>query len=225
VKVDRGCLAKIALIKALYELDFVDPAFYRAALSLVQMEPGFGKPEDKAVDVRCIAAAGFAYANSGRGGSISVLMDALLDPEPAVRIAAVRAIASLESDAAVALLRFKALSGDPAAEVTGECLPALLRISSAADDGLGLVIRFLDHRNPAMSGTRRPRLGGKPAGGRGGSVDRPLERIASRGPTDSRPGSGNRPDERGVSFPLRPSGARRSARRRPRGRRSLDVPG
>lgn len=145
-KKDRGCLAKTALIRTLYELDYLDPAFYQANLAYVQMEPCWGGQEDTAVEIRCVSAAGFTASNRGR--TVFPLLEALLDPEPAVRLAAVRALASLETEAAEAVLRLQALRGDSHAEITAECLSALLRFP--AEDLPAFAARFLRHSSPAL---------------------------------------------------------------------------
>ncbi|MEM1296199.1 MAG: HEAT repeat domain-containing protein [Verrucomicrobiota bacterium] len=143
IKRDKGCLGKTAIIKALFDLDFADEEFYSEALGYSQFEAVWGDQEDVASEIRATAALGFVATNPWR--AIFRLIEVLNDPESQVRIAAARAIGSLGSDAAEAVLRQKALAGDHAPDVTGECFSALL--DSFADDAPGFVAHFLHDKD------------------------------------------------------------------------------
>jgi hypothetical protein len=146
LKYDKNCLAKTALIKALYELDYQEASFYREQLRYRQLEPVWGGKADTAADIRCTSAFGLAASVYPR--AIFELIELFHDSEPAVRLAAVRAVALLEPFSAQIALRCKALQGDADSVVTGECLAALLRIE--ADDSLDFVAGFLQHANPEL---------------------------------------------------------------------------
>lgn len=125
-KRDPNCLAKSALAKALYELDYLDVEFYRRGLQLYQQEPVWGGSVDTAVDVRCSCAFGLAATSYGR--AVVDLVALLVDQAAAARAAAVQALALLEPLASEAVLRQKVLSGDEESWVLGECFTALLKL-------------------------------------------------------------------------------------------------
>lgn len=146
VKRDPNCAAKGAIVRALVALDWQDADFYVAGLHYRQLEPVWGGTLDTAVDLRSSCAAGLAATAYPR--ALVEIVDLLHDPEPNARSAAVRAVACAERIGAEAVLRSKALAGDAEAEVTGECLAALLRL--APDDALMFVASFLDDPNPSV---------------------------------------------------------------------------
>jgi hypothetical protein len=146
-KRDPGCIAKGAVARALVALDCPDAGFYRAGIVLCQPEPVWGGSVDTAPDVRASCAMGLAA--SGDPDALLDLVDLLADPEHRARIGAVRAIGCTQPLAAAAVLRTKALAGDPEPEVIGECFRALLAV--APDSSPGFVARWLD---PLRGGTR-----------------------------------------------------------------------
>jgi hypothetical protein len=146
VKSDKNCLAKTALIKALYELDYLEAAFYRQHLRYRQLEPVWGGKADTALDIRCTCALGLAASAYPR--AIFDLIGLLNDAEPSVRLAAVRAIALLEPFSAQIALRCKTLQGDEEVSVSAECFAALLRIEP--DDSPAFVAGFLQHADPQL---------------------------------------------------------------------------
>jgi HEAT repeat protein len=146
VKLDKGCWGKTAIIKALFELDFEEEAFYRPILKYRQIEPAWGESEDTAAEVRATAVLGLAASNPRR--MVIDLIDLLQDSESQVRLAAAQAIGSLSSDASEAVLRQKALSGDKSPEVIGECFSALLEM--APRESPEFVARFLKGRRDAV---------------------------------------------------------------------------
>lgn len=138
-KIDKGCWAKSATIKALYNLDHLDAGFYRAHLSYRQMEPVWGTTEDTAMDVRATSAFGLAASNDPR--SLVDLVPLLHDSESSVRLAAVQAIGTLHCFGVEAVLRQKAIAGDSAPQVLDECFRALLQIET--DESILFVADFL----------------------------------------------------------------------------------
>lgn len=145
-KSDKGCLAKSAIIKALYHLDFLEADFYRRHMTYQQPEPVWGGAEDTAVEIRSTCALGLAASNDHR--AIMDLVRLLHDNEPAVRQSAVRAVGTLAPGAAEASLRQKAISGDIAAEVIDECFRELLKINP--DDSVDFVAEFLESSMPGI---------------------------------------------------------------------------
>jgi HEAT repeat protein len=140
---DKGCTALNAIARALYSLDYDGVELYRAGMRHVQMEPVWGGSIDTAVELRAICAMGLAstaYAHKLRD-----LVDLLVDSEWQARVGAVRAIAAVGSEAAMLLLRFKALSGDKESDVLAECFGGLLAVEGA--EALPLVTSFADGRN------------------------------------------------------------------------------
>lgn len=144
VKRDPGCMAKGSIARALVALDSRDAGFFIAGIGYRQPEPVWGGSVDTAVDLRVSCAIGLAATSHPR--ALIHLIDLLHDPEPHARSGALRAIACTQPLAAEAVLRSKALSGDPEPEVTGDCLAALLQV--AGEDGLDFVGGFL--RTPSL---------------------------------------------------------------------------
>ena len=143
-KTDKGCWAKAAIIRALYDLDHLDAAFYRSNLSYRQMEPVWGKTEDTALDVRATSAFGLAASNDPR--SLIDLVPLLHDSEPSVRLAAIQAIGTLHSSGVEAVIRQKAITGDSMPQVLDECFRTLLHIEP--DESIPFVADFL--RRPSL---------------------------------------------------------------------------
>ena len=141
VKKDPQCIAKQAIVRALVTLDCPDAQFYVEGLSYRQMEPGWGKPTDSAVDIRNSCAMGLV--NSGYPRALQELTVLLNDSEARARIGAVHAIACGNPSEAELLLRFKTLVGDAEPEVLGECFGGLLAV--AGTDAVALIVRQLAH--------------------------------------------------------------------------------
>jgi HEAT repeat protein len=142
-ELDKGCVALIAIARALYNMDYDGVALYLAGMRHIQMEPVWGGSSDTAVELRAVCAMGLAsttYLNKLRE-----LVTLLVDREWQARAGAVRAIAAVGSDAATLLLRFKALSGDKEPEVLADCFTGLLTTEGA--EALPLVESFADGRN------------------------------------------------------------------------------
>jgi len=145
-KRDRQCTAKSAIARALVALDSQDAGFFLAGLRYRQLEPVYGGSVDTAVDLRRSCALGLVGTAYPR--AVVALAELLADPEPGARIGALRAIACAVPLPAEALLRFKALNGDPLNEVSGECLRALLQV--AEEEAVDLVAGFLGPGDPEL---------------------------------------------------------------------------
>ena len=140
---DKGCLAKLELAQAIYQLgmdkaDAQDPLL--AGARYLQQEPTFGGTVDTAAELRGVCALGLVRI--GYHDVMTVLADLLADPEPQTRIMAARAIAYAGQENGALLLRLKALSGDPDMSVIGECFTALVQLTPAK--ALPLLERFMN---------------------------------------------------------------------------------
>jgi hypothetical protein len=136
---DKGCNAKIELVRALMRLGAPADGVFLRAVRHVQLEKGFGGPVDAAAELRAVAAV--ALAESLHPRALEVAAELLADPESEARIGAVRALVAISSQASALLLRYKALIGDGERSVFSECLGGMLAISG---ENLSFVARFLD---------------------------------------------------------------------------------
>jgi HEAT repeat protein len=142
-ELDKGCVALIAIARALYNLDYDGVDLYLAGMRHVQLEPGWGGSSDTAVELRTVCAMGLA--STTYPSRLREFVNLLVDREWQARSGAVRAIAAVGSDAAMLLLRFKALSGDKEPEVLSDCFTGLLAVEGA--EALPLVKSFAEGRN------------------------------------------------------------------------------
>jgi HEAT repeat protein len=142
-ELDKGCVALNAFARALYNLDYDGGEFFLTGLRHVQMEPSWGGSSDTAIELRGVCA--MALASTTYPNKLHELVNLLVDPEWQARAGAVRAIAAVGSDAAMLLLRFKALSGDKEPEVISDCFSGLLAVEGA--DALPLVQSYANGRN------------------------------------------------------------------------------
>ncbi len=140
LKTDKLCRAKLAVIQALDKFEHGDPDVFLKAARHVQLEPVWGGSEDTAAPLR--AAALLALARIDVDGLQTLLVDALVDPQKDVRIAAAQALGYHGSGSAALILRLKARLGDREPEVLSECLCGLL--ACAPRENLPLVSEFLD---------------------------------------------------------------------------------
>jgi HEAT repeat protein len=140
LKTDKLCRAKLAIIQALDKLEHGAPDVFLEAARHVQMEPVWGGGEDTAAPLR--AAALLALARIDVDGLLTLLVDALIDPEKEVRIAAAQALGYHATESAGLLLRLKARLGDREPEVLSECLCGLL--ACAPKENFPLVSGYLD---------------------------------------------------------------------------------
>lgn len=138
-RVDKTCLAKNALARAMYELDYDDVAFYRRYLRFQQLEPGYGAATDGAVDLRCTCALGLVA--SGAPDAVLDLLDLLNDPEWHARIGAIRALEQVDPFHAQIALRQKIVQGDDEPEVIAQCFSSLLK--AAGEEALSFALEWL----------------------------------------------------------------------------------
>jgi HEAT repeat protein len=125
-KMDPGCVAKLAVVRALVELE--DPAaeIYFAGVRYEQPEPVWGSTVDTAAELRGLCAIGLARMSHPEALLEAVRL--LSDSTPEARMGALRALADSGKAEAELVLRFKADCGDKKAEVLTECFAALLRL-------------------------------------------------------------------------------------------------
>jgi hypothetical protein len=141
-KTDPQCWAKNALSRALSKLECRDKEVFLRGLRHHQMEPTWGGRSDSAGTLR----ANCAHALIGCDGLLNqdllvLLLEPLVDQDKAVRVEAVRALAQL-GEAALPVLRLRALIAGEDAEVLGQCFTALLAIER--DAAIPFVAGFLD---------------------------------------------------------------------------------
>jgi hypothetical protein len=145
-ELDKGCVAMSAIARALYGFDYAEADLYLNGIRHVQMEPVWGGSIDTAVELRALCAMGLA--GTAYPQKLRALVELLVDKESQARAGAVRALAAVGSEAALLLLRFKALSGDREPDVLGDCFHALLAVEGS--DALPLVTSFAVSRDAAI---------------------------------------------------------------------------
>ncbi len=135
---DKGCVAMNAIARALFALDYRECELFLHGIRHVQPEPVWGGSSDTAAELRAICAMGLA--STSYPDRLRALVDLLVDREWQARAGAARAIAAIGSEAAMLLLRFKALSGDREPDVLSDCFSGLL--ASDGLEGVRLVTSF-----------------------------------------------------------------------------------
>jgi HEAT repeat protein len=149
VKSDPQCWGKSALAKALKTLGCAEAAPFLRGACHVQMEPVWGGEADSAIQLRGTCALALAQCTDVPAHQIlSLLVEALADPEAPVRQDAVQALAQWGSADAVLLLRLKARLGDREPAVTGSIFDALLRLEESA--AVAFVGSFLNSHDEAV---------------------------------------------------------------------------
>jgi hypothetical protein len=140
VQRDPGCRGKIAIARALHELDHWEDRVLVAGLTIEQKE-GWGTQDDTAAELRGVC--GLAHAHFGREDALDVLADLLADRERTARIAAAQGLGDAGHPDAAALLRYKVRLGDPDPEVLTACVESLLQLARdrAPDFLIGLLAR------------------------------------------------------------------------------------
>jgi HEAT repeat protein len=154
-KRDPVCRAKVALVRALGDLERHPVELLAAGMRLVQMEPGFGGPTDTAAELRAVCALGLA--RSGARDAALRIVPLLLDASPLARRGAVDALGACGQLEAEGLLRFKALLGDEEPEVISTCLASLLLLAPARS--LAFVEALLEARDAELRGAAILALG------------------------------------------------------------------
>ncbi len=154
-RTDKGCVAKIAIVRALVDLDVRADDTYLIGIRHRQPEAAYGPPTDTAVPLRAASAEGLLVARHPNLGL--ELTELLTDSEVHARLAAVRVLAASGLTEAEPLLRLKAHLGDAEPEVTTEALAGLLTL--APRRSLPFVARFLNADDPATVETAALALG------------------------------------------------------------------
>ena len=208
LKTDKLCRAKLAVIQALDKLEHRAPDVFLKAARHVQLEPVWGGSEDTAAPLR--AAALLALARIDVDGLLTILVDALVDPQKDVRIAAAQALGYHGSESAGLILRLKARLGDREPEVFSECLSGLLACAEGElPAGLGIP---RPGRHPCSRGSH-PRPGAvAPARSFRGAQCFLESKATCRTAGDCSPCHGHAPPSRGDRIPGR------AGRHRSRGR-------
>ena len=152
---DPGCRGKLAIARALRQLERWDDAVFPIGIAWVQAEPVWGGREDTAAPLRALCA--LAYAQSYRPDVLDVLAELLADPERSARAAAATALGDAGHPDASALLRYKIRVGDPEPEVLTACLASLLALTP--DRGLPVVAAVLDEPDPDRAAAAALALG------------------------------------------------------------------
>jgi HEAT repeat protein len=145
VKTDKGCAAKIAIVKAMLAADGDDEELFRLGVRHVQHEPTWGGRADTAAQLR--ALCGLGLVQIGSPDAMNELAALLADKEADARIGAAGALGHC-GPTAVPLLRFKVLTGDEEPAVLAECLTSLMSMSSSAS--FEFVARFVDPKYPLL---------------------------------------------------------------------------
>ena len=142
VERDPQCWGKNAISKALVALDHRESAPFLRGIHHIQMEPVWGGEADTAATLRGTCALALpSCSDIARGKILRHLVDVLADRALPVRSDAVRAVAQMQGDEAILLLRLKARQGDAESEVVGQVFDYLLQLEH--DEALPLVAEFL----------------------------------------------------------------------------------
>ena len=147
IKLDKGCIAKTAIVTCLASLEQGSAEIFLKGLRHIQLEPSFGGPVDTAVELRSQSA--FGLPSTGYPDTVLELTTALADEAYPVRQAAVRALSAFGRLEVEPLLRLKALHGDPEPQVLSETLEALLVLSP--ERSVAFVERYLDASDDAVA--------------------------------------------------------------------------
>ena len=139
VRRDPGCVAKTEIVHALLSFESPSPEVFLRGAAHVQKEPAFGRPIDTAPELRALSA--LALVVTEHPAALTVCVGLLVDPEPAARAGAIRAlVASGRPDIAL-LLRLVVLRGDDDPGVLAEAFAGLLALS--VDDPVPFVVERL----------------------------------------------------------------------------------
>lgn len=146
-KDDKGCAAKLALARALVELEHDAPEVFARGVQYIQMEATWGQSIDVAAEFRAACAMGLV--GGAHPDKLRALLPMLIDKEWQARSGAVRAIGVEGSEAAIVLLRFKAMTGDENPEVLEACFSALLSAERAP--AVSFIDSFCDSRKDEVA--------------------------------------------------------------------------
>ena len=153
IPADKGCMAKVALADALYQMGADARDGFRAGVRCVQLEPVYGGRSDTAAVLRGTCALGLVRC--GDRTALAQCADLLGDSEHEARIMAARALAYSSREEAALPLRTKLRCGDALPEVIGECFAALLGLTSDVQ----YVAGYLDDRDEKVAAEAAMALG------------------------------------------------------------------
>jgi hypothetical protein len=129
VERDPQCWGKNAIAKALVAFDHRQAAPFLRGIRHIQPEPVWGGEEDTAGTLRGTCALALpSCTDIARGQVLRHLVDALADKALPVRSDAARAVAQMEGEEAILLLRLKARLGDPEPEISGQVFDYLFQL-------------------------------------------------------------------------------------------------
>jgi HEAT repeat protein len=139
---DPQCWGKNAIATALKDLDHRESAVFLRGMRHVQMEAVWGGQEDTAPTLRGICLLALpSCTDVTRAEVLRALVDAVAEKEHVVRAEAVRALAQMEGEESMLLLRLKARTGDAEPSVIGQVFDSILRLER--EGGLRFVADFL----------------------------------------------------------------------------------
>lgn len=128
-KSDPQCWAKIAIAKALREIDWAESAPFVRGAEYRQWEPVWGGEAESAGTLRAVCLLAIPNCTDLlRDGKLWILMRGLSDKIAPVRTEAARALELVGGFEAALLLRLKARSGDADSGVTGQVFESLLSV-------------------------------------------------------------------------------------------------
>src|ERR1017187_7893160 len=146
---DPQCWGKNAISQALVAMEHREAAPFLRGLRHVQLEPVWGGEEDTASTLRGTCALALpACLDIERGLVLRHLVDSLADPALPVRADALRALAQMEGDEAILVLRLKARLGDEESQIVGQVFDHLLQLEGR--QALDFVAGFLLHKSETV---------------------------------------------------------------------------
>jgi HEAT repeat protein len=140
---DKGCVAKIAIVRALVEMALRTEETFLQGLRHIQMEPAYDGAVDTATELRALSAHGLVNCQSTN--AVSEIVRLLTDTEIPVRIAAAKALGDSGREEAVPALRLMVLQGDSEIEVLMQSMISLLHL--APEPSILFVGEFLNSRD------------------------------------------------------------------------------
>ncbi len=146
LRTDKGCLAKAAIAKTLYDFGAECEDLYLRGARHTQREKGFGGPVDTAVELRSTCA--WALVKIGSRRAMAELVNLMADPDRGARLAGVRGVVYAGREEGAMLLRLKARCGDADIEVISESMRGVMQLTPS--EGLEFVGAFLESTDPAI---------------------------------------------------------------------------
>ena len=146
VKRDPGCVAKVAIVQALHELECSEFELFLRAARHVQHEPVFGGREDTGAPLRVAGVS--ALTELRYPDTDFILADLMSDPEPSAREGAVHILGKMGGRTAQLLLRTRARMPDADPSIVGMCHEGLMKIDGPGS--MEFVADFLQSDRPAV---------------------------------------------------------------------------